>query len=30
MSTPKAQTKTTYKKGKTEITYESNLEPVQY
>lgn len=30
MATPKAQTKIKYKKGKTEITYESNLDATEY
>lgn len=30
MSTPKAVTKTTYKKGKTEISYTSNVDAAQY
>lgn len=30
MATPKAQTKISFKKGKTEVTYESNLDASQY
>lgn len=30
MATPKPQTKISYKKGKTEVTYESNLDASQY
>lgn len=30
MATPKAQTKIRYKKGKTEVTYESNIDAAEY